>query len=334
MHKNFSLKGEIFASCVKLYTWKYTVTREQKTMKEIDVLIAGTPNIDLIVPPYDELPGPGEEIRVDNMYVQCGGGVAITAIGLSRLEMKTMIYGAVHNDLFGEFILREMEKYGVQIETIPSEKSTGISIALDVDKDRRFITYDGCVNEVSPKDIPKVLLEKARHTHLTNYRGRTDLEEYLDFIEAAHRAGVTVSMDVGWDDTGDWDQCLFEITKKLDVFFINDKELMEYTRTKSFDAGIEKLTGYCSHAAVKMGASGSRLLTGGEVIYSNAYPVTPLDTTGAGDSFNAGYLYGFLNGLSPEKCLKAANFCGSSSVQGYGGYKTVPNLKQIKEELK
>ena len=303
-------------------------------MKEIDVLIAGTPNIDLIVPPYGALPDPGEEIRVDNMYVQCGGGAVITAIGLSKLEMKTMIYGAVHNDLFGEFILREMQKYGVEIEVRPTEKNTGISIALDVDKDRRFITYDGCVNEVSPKDIPKELLKKARHTHLTNYRGRTDMEEYLEFIEAAHKAGVTVSMDVGWDDTGHWDQCLFEITKVLDVFFINDKELMEYTRTENLDEGIEKLAGYCPCAAIKMGACGSRLLADGKITQSNAYRVNPIDTTGAGDSFNAGYLYGFLNGLSPEKCLKAANFCGASSVQGYGGYKTVPNLKQLKEELK
>ncbi|HCD44130.1 MAG TPA: carbohydrate kinase family protein [Lachnoclostridium sp.] len=303
-------------------------------MKEIDVLIAGTPNIDLIVPPYDELPGPGEEIRVDNMYVQCGGGVAITAIGLSKLGMKTMIYGAVHNDLFGEFILQEMRKYGVNFETRLSEKSTGLSIALDVNKDRRFITYDGCVNEVMPKDIPKDLLEKTRHTHLTNYRGRIDLEEYLQFIEDAHRAGATVSMDVGWDDTGLWDECIFEITKKLDVFFINDKELMEYTRAAGFDAGIEKLSVFCSHAAIKMGARGSRLLTGGEVIHGKAYSVISLDTTGAGDSFNAGYLYGFLNGLSPEECLKAANFCGASSVQGYGGYEKVPNLKQLKEELK
>ncbi len=303
-------------------------------MKEIDVLIAGTPNIDLIVPPYDALPGPGEEIRVDNMYVQCGGGVAITAIGLSKLGMKAMIYGAVHKDLFGEFILQEMRKYGVKIKTRLSEKSTGISIALDVDKDRRFITYDGCVNEVTPKDIPKDLLEKTRHTHLTNYRGCIDLEEYLQFIEDAHKAGVTVSMDVGWDDTGHWDPCLFEITKKLDVFFINDKELMEYTRTSGLDAGIKKLSGYCSHAALKMGAKGSGLLRGGEVIYSKAYPIAPLDTTGAGDSFNAGYLYGFLNGLSPEECLKAANFCGASSVQGYGGYGKVPSLKQLKEELK
>ncbi|GLC78570.1 carbohydrate kinase family protein [Lacrimispora brassicae] len=303
-------------------------------MKEIDVLIAGTPNIDLIVPPYDALPGPGEEIRVDNMYVHCGGGVAITSIGLSKLGMKTVIYGAVHNDLFGEFILQEMQKYGVKIETRLSEKSTGISIALDVDKDRRFITYDGCVNEVTPKDIPKELLEKTRHTHLTNYRGPIDLEEYLQFIEDAHRAGATVSMDVGWDDTGCWDECLFEITKKLDVFFINDKELMEYTRGDGLDGGVEKLAGFCSHAAIKMGARGSRLLMGKEVIHGKAYSVVSLDTTGAGDSFNAGYLYGFLNGLSPEECLKAANFCGASSVQGYGGYEKVPNLKQLKEELK
>ncbi|ADL06710.1 carbohydrate kinase family protein [Lacrimispora saccharolytica] len=303
-------------------------------MKEIDVLIAGTPNIDLIVPPYDALPGPGEEIRVDNIYVLCGGGVAITSIGLSKLGMKTMIYGAVHHDLFGEFILQEMQKYGVKVKTRRSEKSTGISIALDVDKDRRFITYDGCVNEVTPKDIPKGLLEKTRHTHLTNYRGRIDLEEYLQFIEDAHGAGATVSMDVGWDDTGCWDECLFEITKKLDVFFINDKELMEYTRASTLDAGIEKLSGYCSHAAIKMGARGSRLLKDGESVYGRAYCVNSLDTTGAGDSFNAGYLYGFLNGLSPEECLKAANFCGASSVQGYGGYVNVPNLKQLKEELK
>ncbi|WP_313583929.1 carbohydrate kinase family protein, partial [Lacrimispora sp.] len=152
-------------------------------MKEIDVLIAGTPNIDLIVSPYDALPGPGEEIRVDNMYVQCGGGVAITAIGLSKLGMKTMIYGAVHNDLFGEFILQEMRKYEVEMKTRLSEKSTGLSIALDVDKDRRFITYDGCVNEVMPKDIPKDLLEKTRHIHLTNYRGRIDLEDICNLLK-------------------------------------------------------------------------------------------------------------------------------------------------------
>jgi len=303
-------------------------------MKEIDVLVAGTPNIDLIVAPYDTLPGPGEEIRVNNMYTQCGGGVAITAIGLCKLGLKAMIYGAAHDDIFGQFILQEMKKYNVRMETQPSERGTGITIALDVDKDRRFITYDGCVSDVSPKDIPAALLSKTRHIHLTNYRGQEDLAEYLQFIDDVHAVDATVSMDVGWDDTGLWDECLFQITKKLDIFFINDKELMQYTRTTDLESGIEILSDVCQHAAVKMGPRGSRLLIDGVITNGNAYPVTLLDTTGAGDSFNAGYLYGFLKGLSPKDRLKAANFCGASSVQGYGGYERFPDLSHLKEELK
>jgi len=83
-----------------------------------------------------------------------------------------------------------------------------------------------------------------------------------------------------------------------------------------------------------MGPRGSRLLIDGVITNGNAYPVTLLDTTGAGDSFNAGYLYGFLKGLSPKDRLKAANFCGASSVQGYGGYERFPDLSHLKEELK
>lgn len=303
-------------------------------MKDIDVIMAGTPNIDLIVSPYAKFPNPGEEIRVDNIFMQCGGGIAITAIALAKLGVKTLMYGTHHKDLFGDFILKELDKYGVLTKFESANISTGITIALDVDKDRRFITYDGCVNDISPKDIPKDLIKRSKHVHLTNYKGRSVLDEYLSFIDEMHSLDITVSMDVGWDDAGEWDQCIFEITKKLDIFFINDKELMKYTRCDNITDSAKKISKACNHVAIKMGSKGSMLLLNGDVFELKADKVKALDTTGAGDSFNAGYIYGFLNNCSPLKSIKIANVCGSMSVQGYGGYINLPTLEQLEQLLK
>jgi sugar/nucleoside kinase (ribokinase family) len=131
-------------------------------MKDIDVLMIGSPNIDLIVGDYAHFPSPGEEIRVPSMDICCGGGVAITAIGLARLGIRPLLLAAMNEDPFARFIRSEIEKEGVQMIVMPSSVPTGITIALDVSVDRRFITYDGSVYLLSPKDVDDERLAQGR----------------------------------------------------------------------------------------------------------------------------------------------------------------------------
>jgi sugar/nucleoside kinase (ribokinase family) len=302
-------------------------------MKDIDVLMIGSPNIDLIVGDYAHFPSPGEEIRVPSMDICCGGGVAITAIGLARLGIRPLLLAAMNEDPFARFIRSEIEKEGVQMIVMPSSVPTGITIALDVSVDRRFITYDGSVYLLSPKDVDDERLARCRHIHLTNFRGAKDFEEYMRFVERAHRADASVSMDVGWDESGAWDGCVLELSKVVDIFFANDAELMHYARQDDLECALKHLLDIGANAVIKLGARGAVSLMGGTIERSAPYSAQAVDTTGAGDSFDAGYLYAYLRGMPPKERLRVANLCGALSVEGRGGYSNMPSESQLAQLL-
>ncbi|MBP3961897.1 carbohydrate kinase family protein [Paenibacillus lignilyticus] len=303
-------------------------------MKKYDAIVIGDANIDLVVAGCNELPKPGQEVLVQNMTIHVGGGAALFSLALAKLGLKIAFNGILGEDGFGHFVRDHLNQYGIDTSYIRSSSSnTGISIAINPEKDRSFITYMGSNAELSMGLLDLESVALARHVHLTGYRGRENHAEYMKVVRSIKALGVTTSIDVGWDDTGEWFSGIFELMSEVNVFFMNEVEAEHYTGCSGIMDIIAKLSAYSSHFIVKLGSTGAVATVNGQSQFRSGFQVPVVDTTGAGDSFNAGYIYGFLSGQKPEQCLLYGNACGALSVTQSGGSTGTPDRTAMEHFL-
>ncbi|MFC5647900.1 carbohydrate kinase family protein [Paenibacillus solisilvae] len=290
-------------------------------MKQYDAIVIGDANIDLVVAGCSDLPRPGQEVLVHNMTLHVGGGAALFSLTLARLGLKVAFNGILGKDGFGQFVRDQLADSGIDTRFIrtSSLNNTGISIAINPEKDRSFITYMGSNAELDLQQLDMNSAALGRHVHLTGYRGSLNHEEYMEMTLRLKALGLTTSLDVGWDDTGEWYTGIFELMKVVDVFFMNEVEAQHYTGCLSVEECMAELSRHSRHIVLKLGAAGAVAAVGGKMMYRSGFEVPVVDTTGAGDSFNAGYMYGFLTGQQTEQCLLYANACGGISVGRFGG---------------
>ncbi|MBO4932468.1 MAG: carbohydrate kinase family protein [Clostridia bacterium] len=290
--------------------------------KKWDVYVYGDVNIDLVVPGVESLPEPGSEVDVPVMETFVGGGAALFTLGLAKLGLTPVFQGSIGRDMYGEYIRTLFRELGVDDSLLldSDANKTGISISFTTEKDRCFLTYRGTNEGLSLKYMDLNQLPGAKHVHVTGYEGATNHAEYLDILTKIHAMGdVTVSFDVGWDMTGVWYEGIFDLLPMIDVLFMNETECQHYTRCEDIETGARKLAEKAGMAVIKLGKTGAMAIKDGEKYFAPAYKVQAVDTTGAGDSFNAGFIYGFLQGLPMEECLKCGNGCGALSVTKLGG---------------
>ncbi|MDQ6422307.1 carbohydrate kinase family protein [Paenibacillus sp. LHD-117] len=296
-------------------------------MKPYDSIVIGDANIDLVVAGCNEIPAPGQEVFVRQMTLHVGGGAALFSLALAKLGMKVAFNGIVGEDGFGQFVRDQFSRYGIDTRYIRTSRknNTGISIAINPEKDRSFISYAGTNSELCLKQLDMDSVALGRHVHLTGYRGSHNHQEYVDVARKLKALGLTTSLDVGWDDTGEWHRGIFELMKDVDVFFMNEMEAMHYTGKPTIRECVGELSRHSRHFVLKLGPEGAVATVEGKTMYRSGFQVPVIDTTGAGDSFNAGYIYGFLNGKKTEQCLLYANACGAMSVSQFGGSSGTPD---------
>lgn len=305
--------------------------------KKWDVYVYGDVNIDLVVPGVEALPQPGVEEDVPVMETFVGGGAALFTLGVAKLGLRPVFQGSVGRDMYGEYIRGLFRKMGVDDALLADsdDRKTGISISFTTEKDRCFLTYRGTNDGLSLKHIDLGRLPAARHVHVTGYAGRSNHDEYLDVLRRIHAMGdVTVSFDVGWDGTGEWYEGIFELLPMIDVLFMNETECLHYTRCETAEAGARRLAEGAGMAVIKLGKKGAMAVRGDEEFFVPGYKVKAVDTTGAGDSFNAGFVYGFLQGLPMEACLKCGNGCGALSVTKLGGNTGFPVRAELEKWIR
>lgn len=300
-------------------------------MKTYDVVAIGDVNIDLIVAGRYELPLPGQEVIADNMFVHIGGGAALFTMALAKLGLKISFNGILGEDYYGSYILEHFGELAVDTShmKISSSSNTGITIAIHPDRDRSFITYTGSNEELKLSQLEEDSLAQGRHIHLTGYKGRRNHAEFMTLIQRVKSYGATISCDVGWDDTGEWYEGVFEVMSHVDVFFLNESEALQYTACSTMEQSMERLATEGKHVVCKMGAHGAIAIIDGIRTYRSGYAVQALDTTGAGDSFNAGYIYGYLSGMDTGQSLEYGNACGAMSVTAYGGNSGIPDKAKL-----
>jgi sugar/nucleoside kinase (ribokinase family) len=302
----------------------------------LDVLSVGEMYVDLIMSGFDTWPQPGREAVASHFHREIGGGAAITACGLARLGTKTGVLGVAGRD-DGAWLVEQLRGCGVNTSWIrfdPAEP-TAFSVAASTSEDRAFLTYPGA-NRSLPATLAEAAAEGsfagARHVHLAC---APDLGTIAGLLDLMRRDGRGLSLDVGWHE--DWlrDRRALAALSQVDIFFPNEVEALTITGEADAERALRRFASAgLTRVALKLGACGAALLWDGELLFAAPLAVKPVDTTGAGDCFNAGFLHALLAGERPDVCLQTANICGALSTQAYGGVAGLPDAARLDRELK
>jgi sugar/nucleoside kinase (ribokinase family) len=288
----------------------------------MDVLVVGDANPDLVLR-GDVRPRFGQaEQLLTGADLVLGGSAAITAAGCARLGLDTALLTAIGDDVLGDLTRRQLEDRGVQLvlARVAADLPTGLSVILSpADDDRAILTLPGTIPALRPADLTDARLGAARHVHVASLYLQPRLAAGLAAVFARARAlGVGTSLDTNWDPTGRWDS-IDEILAHTDVFLPNAAELRAVAGVADVETAAAKLVATGTAVVMKDGAAGARAWWPGGSCAAPGRPVRVADTTGAGDSFNAGFLAGRLAGLPIERALGWAAAAGSLSTRAAGG---------------
>ena len=299
--------------------------------RKYDLIVAGEINPDLILTDPHLEPRFGQaEILVKDAALTPGSSSVIFACGAARLGLKVAFVGVAGDDVFGHFMLDALGSRCVDTSNviIDPNQTTGFTVILNRVTDRAMLTHLGAINALTADQIPDDLLAQARHLHIASYFLQTKLQPDIpDLFRRAHVLELTTSLDTNWDPSEQWIG-VHDLLPLVDVFLPNENEACALAKMDSVADSARELGANTKIVAVKMGADGGLAVEGDTLVQAPAIPVEVVDTVGAGDTFDAGFIYGFLAGWPLEKSLKLGIACGSLSTQKSGGLEGQPTLSE------
>jgi len=300
-----------------------------------DILIVGELNVDLILS-GDVTPEFGQVEKIVDDFSMCAGSSSgIFAASAAKMGLKVLVASKVGDDPFGHFMIDALEDAGVDtplVEVDPTIK-TGVTVILSRAHDRAIITYLGSIAEVSGDDVQDSWYGLARHLHVASPFLLEALRPAIpSMMRAAKEAGMTVSLDTNWDPSEEW--ALDGFFDNLDVFLPNENELLAITGQSNLEQAINQMAARVPVLAVKRGDKGAIAVRGTERVEVPAMPIVVVDTTGAGDTFDGGFLAGWLRGESLRRCAQLGAACGSSTATQVGGFNGQPTWSEALSLLK
>lgn len=302
-----------------------------------DVYAIGELNADLILQGLKDLPVLGQEILCENADLQLGSSTAICACAMASLGLETGFVGRLGTDTWGNVCLEYLNLYRVDTTYVSIEKElkTGLTVSLSCLRDRALVTYPGdTIDCLAVDGLPECLWEKARHIHIGSYFLQTNLTSGLpDFLKEAKYNGMTISLDAGWQESQSWDNGILKVLPYIDVFLPNESEACGIGGSDNVAEAASHILSLMDRGTlvVKQGAKGAAAYHGDKTFFHPAYRSAVLDTTGAGDSFNAGFIYAYLNGKDTNECLKYGNAAGAVSTTRLGGTSQCPTLSEVEQ---
>lgn len=298
--------------------------------KTYDLIVAGEINPDLILS-GDVSPEFGQvEKLVDSAALTIGSSSAIFACGAARLGLEVAFVGVCGDDVFGSFMLNEMQKRDVDVSNVIVHRDgqTGLSVILNRESDRAILTHSGLIPALGATDIPEELLHQSRHIHVASYFLQTRLQPELPVLfQKAHELDLTTSLDTNYDPSEKWTG-FDELLAVTNVFLPNEKEAISLSGEMNVDLAASKLGSKVEALAIKLGADGALGALESQTVQVPSIPVKVVDTVGAGDSFDAGFIYGYLRGWELKKTLQLACVCGALSTEKAGGTEGQPELDE------
>lgn len=287
----------------------------------IDVLVLGELNADLILR-GDVEPAWGQtEKLIDDATLTLGSSSAIFACGIARLGLSVAFAGIVGDDLVGHFCREQLAAQWIDTSGVVIDRTqrTGMTIILQRHDDRAMLTLPGAIAALTPEQVKPALLAVAKHIHVGSYYLQAALQPGLpELFAAARKRGATTSLDTNWDASGHW-AGLGAIFGATDIFLPNETEACKIAGTDDWGKALDWLAARVPTVAIKRGADGAVAARGAERAEAVPPRVNVIDAVGAGDSFDAGFVYGFFQGWSLERTLRLAVACGALSTRAAGG---------------
>lgn len=300
-------------------------------MTKFDVVGFGALNVDMLFK-VQKLAGAEEESFIEDYTEACGGSAANTMVGLARLGCKTGFIGKVANDREGKLQIDCFGKEGVDTSSIiQSTKGKSGSIMGFVDKKgaRALYVNSGVNDTIEPREINYNYLSQTKFVHFSSFVGEKSFRAQKKLLAALHN-DVKISFDPGSVYAQKGFAAIEPIVRSTYVLMPNAFELELLTGETDYRKGADLMIGLgIKIVAVKLGDKGCFVTDGEEQLKIEPFKVKAVDTTGAGDAFCAGFLYGLINKKSFYECGQIANFVGSRSVTAMGARAGLPYAKDL-----
>jgi sugar/nucleoside kinase (ribokinase family) len=300
-------------------------------MKRYDIAVVGEIYIDHVMTGFSEWPQPGEELFTKEYVREVGGGAAITACSLARLGRSITLIGAVGADEI-QWLTRRLSSFGVSSDELHiGEGSTGVTISLSSASDRSFFTFVGENAYLETQLTDEALLEKlAEHTHV-HFAVPLSIGLATHLLPRLHSASCSVSLDVGHQVAWLADPANLQTCAQVDYLLPNEREAkmlcdgdadayLEFTRRQDWPSGI-----------LKLGRRGAAMRQGSLNLHASSPNVDVVDTTGAGDAFNAGFIDGLLDKAPAEECLRRGCVSGAMSTRFAGALNGLADRRELME---
>ena len=298
-------------------------------MMKYDVAVVGEIYIDHIFTGFANWPKPGEEVFTRQYTREIGGGAVNTACALARLGRAARLFGII-GAADAEWFEARLGAFYVSSDTLEKlDGNTGVTVSVSMRDDRSFFTYIGVNEKLMPMLRSEAMfasLRSARHVHFALPLSR---KLAMSLLPALRAAGCTTSLDIGFQAEWLRSPANLETCRSVDYLFPNEKEAALLSGSDAI--------GYLSFARregfrqplVKLGPRGAAMLANGIPYKASSPPVEVVDTTGAGDAFDAGFIDGILDAASSEDCLRRACICGALSTRAAGALSALPQREEF-----
>lgn len=284
---------------------------------------------DIIFHGLPRLPRPGEELRTAGFHRTFGGGTLITAVAAARLGTPVTVVSA----LSAEAVTRLADEQVTTVNLRRRREPHAVSVALSTRHDRAFVTFYGA--NVTLQDRLRARfasrLPRAAHVHVA--LGPESPEDWVPLLMRMRAQGLTTSWDFGWHDDLPRRPGFAQLLRQIDWVFVNEREALHYAGTRRWDRAVARWPLMAAQVVIKRGARGAVLLSGGAELRVPAARVEVVDTTGAGDAFNGGFLAARLAGHTLDQCMRWGVLTGSLSTARAGGLDGLPTARAVAQAL-
>ncbi len=304
------------------------------TDKPFDILVFADACVDLILRDDDVQPQFGQvEKLVADYELVMGGSCCIFAAQAAKLGLRVAILGRVGDDAPGRLIMDALAAAGVDMRymSVHPQLRTGITVHLVQGRDRAMLTHLGAMNALTRADISDPLLASARHLHYGSLYLQTGLlPDWATILRRAKQLGLTTSLDTNWDPAEVWDYDLASGLRYVDVLLPNEQEARHLSGRSDFTAAVECLRAQVPLLVIKRELQGAVAWQAQREFAHRVEPAPPGgDGIGAGDSFDAGFLAGWLGALPLATCLAIGCQCGRGAASEIGGTRGQPLLRDV-----
>lgn len=303
----------------------------------MDILCVGEIVADVVARPVENIDFRIDSMLVEEISIKNGGDAMNTSINLARLGNDVALIGKSGNDILGKFLIEKAKEEGVNMEYMPLSEDAPSSKVIALIKnngERCFLHYSGANDYFSFKDIDLSALDNCKFLHIGGvfHLPRFDGEGTAQLLKYARRKGVITCMDVAWDHSSRWSKVIHPCFKHLNYFIPSINEAKHIAGTDN----VKRIAAYLKEngvetVVIKLGEKGSYCSAKDRSFYSSSYSVKAIDTTGAGDSFVAGFLTGLNQGAQLEECITMGTAAAAFVVQKIGATDGMPNLKMLQK---